>query len=336
MRNAIISAISAGAGLIMLASLRPGAAAEPLKVVVTIPPIHSLAEAVMEGQGAPVLLVKGASSEHSYSMRPSDARALNEADIVVRVSEGLETFLNKPIASLAGKAKVVTLVEDAPLSLLPPREGGDFEAHRHEHDEAVAGHDHDHGHGHAHPPGNAIIFRERRPGAPTDPHIWLDTANAAGIAMHLADVFGQARPEQAEAFRANADKLRRKIHALELEMLNAVLPLRGKSFIVFHDAYRYFEARYGLAASGSITVSPERQPGAAQLQAIRAKIEVAQSTCVFSEPQFEPKLVARLVEGTSAKTGVLDGLGAGLPEGPELYFTMMRKLAASLKECLGS
>jgi zinc transport system substrate-binding protein len=329
MRTSLISSLLAGAALLGLGAA--GASAEPLRVVVTIPPIHSLAAAVMEGKGEPRLLVKGASSEHTYSMRPSDARALSDAQVVVRVSEHLETFLTKPIATLAGKAAVVTLADTPGMKLLPPREGGAFEAHRHE---ETAGHgdkDHDHDHG-----GKDDAKAEEHDEDEHDPHIWLDTGNAALIADQLAEAFAKARPGDADSFRANAAKLKEKLAALDAELKAQLTGMEEARFIVFHDAYQYFEGRYGLTAAGSITVSPERQPGAARLKAIRAKIEGAKSACVFSEPQFEPKLVARLVEGTKAKSGTLDGLGAGLPEGPELYFTMMRNLAGSLKGCLSS
>jgi len=296
-----------------------GVHAQPLQVVVTINPIHSLVAAVMEGAGTPKLLVKGASSEHTYSLRPSDARAVSGANVVIRVSEHLETFLNKPIASLSRGAVVITLAEVPGMKLLPPREGGAFEADAHE--------------GHASGGHNHAKTAGKHEEEESDPHIWLDTDNATLIADHVAEVLGKARPEQAATFTANAAKLKERLAALDTELKSQLTGLAGR-FFVFHDAYQYFEARYGLTAAGSITVSPERQPGAARLKAIRAKIAAAKSACVFSEPQFEPKLVARLVEGTNARTSTLDGLGANLPEGPDQFFTVMRNLAGSLKSCL--
>jgi zinc transport system substrate-binding protein len=304
------------------------ATAEPLKVAVTIAPVHSLAAAVMEGLGEPKLLVRAGSSEHSYSMRPSDARELNEAQIVIRVSDRLETFLNKPIAALSKAATVVTLADIPGLTLLPPREGGTFEAHVHRHES--------HAHGEGERGAGADAHDEDAQGeADIDLHLWLDPDNAARIADRIAEALGQVRPEEAAAYKANAEKLKERLAALDVELKGQLAGLGSASFIVFHDAYQYFEARYGIKAAGSITVSPERQPGAARLKAIRAKIAEASSACVFAEPQFEPKLVARLIEGTKAKSGTLDGLGANLPEGPDLYFAMMRGLAASLKGCLG-
>ncbi len=309
------------AGLALMSSV--GAkAAEPLNVVVTIKPVHSLAASVMEGAGVPHLLIKGAASAHSYALRPSDARVLNNADIIVRVSERLESYLEKPIASLSSKAKVVMLSEAPGIKLLPPRESGAFEAHSH-----GPGEDHAHA---------AAADGKTGPG-PTehDPHLWLSPANAAIIADHLAAVLAAARPEQARLFADNAARLKAKLAALDAQLRAAVAPLKGKDFIVFHDAYQYFEQRYGIEAAGSITLSPERQPGAARLTQIRARIAASKRPCVFSEPQFEPKLVATVIEGTDARTGVLDPLGADMPEGPEQYFQLLNTLAASLGKCLG-
>jgi zinc transport system substrate-binding protein len=320
------------AALLGLASAIP-LRAEPVNVVATIPPVHSLVAAVMDGVGEPRLLVKGGTSEHTYSMRPSDARALASADLIIRVSEHLETFLNKPVSSLSGKTKVATLAEVPGIKLLPPREGGAFEAHAHE---EHASHGQEHGKSGRDVGKGASESASHGDEEEYDPHLWLDTGNAALIADHLAETLAALRPEHAEALRANAAKLKERLNALDAELKASLAGVKDARFIVFHDAYQYFEARYGIEASGSITVSPERQPGAARLKAIRAKIAESASACIFAEPQFEPKLVTRLAEGTKAKTGVLDGLGANLPEGPDQYFTMMRNLAGSLKSCVAS
>jgi zinc transport system substrate-binding protein len=316
----LAAAAIAALGLSLTGGLTSRAAAEDaLRVVATIKPIHSLAAAVMEGHGQPKLLIKGATSEHAYALRPSDARVLNDADIIIRVSANLETFLERPIASLSGKARIVTL-EDVPgLKLLPVRQGGPFEPHSHEDHGDAKGHDHaeaDHD-----DEGN-------------DAHLWLSPSNAALIADHLASVFGEARPGQAADFKANASKLKDRLAALEAGLRPRLTALKDKDFIVFHDAYQYFEDHFGLKAAGSITVSPQRQPGAARLKEIRTRIASSKSVCVFSEPQFEPKLVKTVIEGTNARTGVLDPLGADLAEGPDQYFKLLDNLAADLERCL--
>jgi zinc transport system substrate-binding protein len=290
------------------------AAANELRVVVTIKPVHSLAVAVMEGAGAPILLLKGASSPHSYSLRPSDAKTLSTADIIVRVSDNLESFLDKPLASLSQNAKLITLAEIPGIKLLPVRESGAFELHDDGgHDaEARAGYEHEE----------------------HDAHLWLSPDNAAAIADRLAGALGEVQPEQADRFKSNAARLKQRLTALDTELRTDLAPVKGKSFVVFHDAYHYFEEHFGLEAAGSITISPERQPGAARIKAIRAKIARGSSACVFSEPQFEPKLVRTIVEGTDARTGVLDPVGASLPEGKDQSFQVMINLAKALNGCL--
>ncbi len=319
-------AIIAGLGWAVWAS-GSASAADELNVIVTIKPVHSLAAAVMDGAGSPKLLIKGAGSPHSYALRPSDARNLSTADLVVRVSENLESFLAKPIETLSKHAKVVTLADIPDIKLLPMREGGAFEPHDDEGEH----------HGAVKPAGEHDGTKGK--GAADehhgyDPHLWLTPANAAVIADYLADVFGKARPGQAALFKANAEKLKARLHLLDAELSQALAPLKGKPFIVFHDAYHYFEDHYGLKAAGSITIGPERQPGAARLKAIRAKIQETKSVCVFSEPQFEPKLISTLIEGTDARKGVLDPLGADLAAGKDQYFKLMRHLASSLNGCL--
>lgn len=317
--------VAALAWLSLNAALSNGTqAAEALNVVVTIKPIHSLTIAVMQGAGTPRLLIAGANSPHSYALKPSDATSLNRANIVVRVSENLETFLEKPIESLSKEATVVTLSESPGLELLPVRKGGVFEAH-------------DHGDGHEHK--NNQENNGKSAGAGNhhegyDAHFWLSPVNAAAIAEHLASVFAKAQPENAARFKANAERLKQRLARLDTELQRTLAPVKGKPFIVFHDAYQYFEDHYGLKAVGSITLSPERQPGAARLKQIRAKITETRSICVFSEPQFKPKLLETVTEGTDAKSAVLDPLGVSLPEGADQYFQLMIDLAKSLNDCL--
>lgn len=321
-------------------ALAPARAAEPVRVVVTIKPLHALVAGVMEGVGEPALLISGGGSPHSYALKPSEASALRRADVVVRVSEHLESFLDRPIKSLAKDAKIITMDDLDGVTLLEPREGGvwdehddDHEAHGQEergHDahgqaaEAEGGHDHDQEHagkhGHEH--------------EEHDPHLWLTPENARVLVDAMAKTLVEVDPGNAARYQANAEAVRAKLTALDAELRAATKPLAGKAYVVFHDAYHYFEDRYGLSAAGSITVSPERQPGAKRLTEIRDKIKSLDAVCVFAEPQFEPKLINTLIDGTDAKRGVLDPLGAALPAGPALYFELMRGLATSLSACL--
>ena len=292
------------------------------RVVASIKPIHSLVAAVMEGVGTPDLIVKGAASPHTYSMKPSDASALQSADVVFWAGDDLEAFLVKPVATLATTAKVVELVDAPGLARLPFREGGPFEAHedgtetKAEAEPEAGGHEAHHHHG------------------ATDMHFWLDPENAKAMTAAIETTLAAADPAHAGAYAANAARLEIRLDGLT-ETIGAQLePVRGKPFIVFHDAYQYFEKRFGVVAAGSITVSPEQIPGVQRVAAIQAKVKSLGATCVFAEPQFEPKLVSVVTENTDARAGILDPEGAALTDGPQLYFQLIENLATSLEACL--
>ncbi len=333
--------------------LSPAVAMAEPQVVVSIKPIHSLVASIMKGVGDPALIVAGAASPHTYTLKPSNAQALENADLVFWVGPGLEAFLDKPLEALAGKAKVVEL-EDAPgLTKLPFREGGAFEAHdhsehgegehaegeHHDHDaegaeaHAEAGHDHaTEAHDHA-AEGEEAHDHDHEHGG-TDMHLWLDPTNAKAMASAIAAALIEADPANKTAYEANVATLDAGLDTLDKDIASQLAPVADKPFVVFHDAYQYFEKRYKVRVAGSVTVSPETMPGAERLSEIHAKIAELGAACVFAEPQFEPKLINVVMEGTQAKSGTLDPEGGALSEGPDLYGQLMRNLSASLKDCL--
>ncbi len=305
----------------------PGAFAATPDVVVSIKPIHSLVASIMKGVAEPKLIVEGAASPHTYNMRPSNAAALQNADLIFWVGHGMEAFLEKPLEALGSKASVVTL-EDAPgLTKLKFREGGVFEPEAEE-----EGHDHGHNHGTAqHADGEDDGDHDHEG---NDVHLWLDPMNAKAMTAEIEKQLVQADAEHAAVYQKNAAELMGRLDALDAELKAELSPIKDKPFIVFHDAYQYFEHRYDVKVAGSITVSPETMPGAERVKEIHQKVEDLGATCVFAEPQFEPKLVKVVTEGSKAKSGVLDPEAGALKEGPELYFDMMRGIATSLKTCL--
>ena len=459
-----------------------------VKVIASIKPVHSLVAAVMEGVGNPELLVEGAGSPHTYSLKPSQANKLQEADLVFWMSHDLEAFLENSIESIAKNAKAVSLMDAHDLIKLNFREGGAFDAHDHDdhddhghddhddhgHDDHKDHKDHDdHGHGdhafewagvfelsagtykwsfakvdgaYADPAmkmaivasnhiedseeaaeamlesedtnssvnndvlrvsdkaytlnfddtkdmtiftvkiekdGAYTFFTEHMPFEfeasehffkdlagmnvepiaqepdmghhddhhsehahkghddhddhghhGTDPHVWLDPVNAKAMIHEIEEALIEADPANASAYEANAKAMMSKVDNLVAEIDAELQPVKGRGYVVFHDAYQYFENRFGVSAVGSITVSPEVLPGAERVAELREKVRNLDATCVFSEPQFEPKLVMTITENTNAGTGVLDPLGASIDDGPELYFTLIRNMAKSLKDCL--
>lgn len=295
-------------GLAAMVSMVAQAVAAQGDVIVSIKPVHSLVASVMEGVAVPQLIVQGAGSPHTYQMRPSQAAALERARLVFWIGPDLEHFLQQPLETLAADATIVTLEDTPGLTLLPPREGGSFEPEE----------DEDHAHEHE----------------TVDPHLWLDPENARAMADEIGKALAQADPANADAYKANAEALKARLDRLEEETDKALEPIRGKPFVVFHDAYHYFEHRFGLDAAGSITVNPQASPGVARLREIHRKLTHLQAACVFAEPQFQSSLIRTATEGTDARTGTLDPLGAALADGPDLYFTLVRNLADSLVECL--
>lgn len=293
-------------------------------VVATINPIHSLAAAVMEGVGTPRLLLKGAASPHAYSLRPSEARMLQEAKVIFWVGPNVETFLEKPLKTLGSRAKVVALEHAPGVTRLPVREGGLWEAHDHGDDD----HDHDHDDHDHDKPGHGDHDDE------VDGHVWLDPRNAAAMVTAMAATLAEVDPANAARYRANAAATKAKLTALEARIRGRLGPVRGKRYIVFHDAYQYFERRYGLSPAGSVTVSPERAPGPRRLYDIRKRILDRNVVCVFAEPQFPPRLVQTVISGTPAKMGVLDPVGADLTPGVGAYAQLQNNLAAALVGCL--
>jgi len=330
----LASAFLAGATNISLAAEREG-------VVVSIKPLHSIVSAVMQGVGEPKLIVQGAGSEHVYSLKPSDAEAIEHAKVIFWAGPSMETFLDKPIDTLGEGAKVVALGEADGLTRLKFREGGPFEAHDHGHegqDHAAEGHDHAHDNadkGHDHAAEASETGHDHHHGHDEfDLHFWLDPQNGKVLATDIAKALSASDPEHAAQYEKNARDYGEKIDALTREIASELELVKDKPFIVFHDAYQYFENRFGVKAAGSITVSPEKAPGAARIKEIHDKIKSLGAACVFSEPQFEPRLVKTVIDGTDAKTGVLDPLGAELKDGPDLYPQLIRNLAFSLKTCL--
>lgn len=306
------------AALALAVSTAAAAAEGDLKVVATIKPIHSLLTELMQGVGTPTLLVEGAASPHSFALKPSGVRAIDAADVFVRVSETLEPFTGKVVRALPDGVRLVTLDEIPGVKLLDRRTGGAFEAH-------------------AHGAPTAVTDAARDDGAAhgsKDGHIWLDPDNAKAIVAYLAKVLAAAKPEAAGRLQANAQRLNARIDALAADLEAEMRPLRDKPFVVFHDAYQYFERRFGLDAVGAITVSPDVQPSAKRLTQLRRKIKSLEAVCVFAEPLFQPNLVAAVTEGTSARSGTLDPNGSLLVPGADLYFDLMRNMGAGLKACL--
>ncbi len=286
-------------------------------VVVSIKPLHSLVAAVMNGdENQPEVLLSGGQSLHSFSLKPSQAKMLADADLVFYISDEFELFMDKALDGAPRRLQRSALSKTNGLTLLPARMGRGFEPHEHHHE---------HGHEHEHE------AQERH-----DLHLWMSPANAKVMVQEIARQLSVAYPQKKALYMHNAELIVGKLDALDASLAARMEKLKGRPFVVFHDAYQYFEQRYGLRAAGSLTVHPERGLSAGHLAELRAKIASAQAVCVFREPQFDGAVIDNLLAGTGAKSAVLDPEGALLAPSEALYFEMMEAIAAGFESCLAA
>jgi zinc transport system substrate-binding protein len=281
---------------------------------------------VMEGIAVPYLLLAGGESPHTYSLRPSQVRQLHQANLLIWIGPNIETFLDKTVATISNQTRQLRLFELPHLTLLKIRKGGAWETN--------------HSHGEkkettpTHEELEAVHSKASEPAYQWDQHIWLDSHNAKVMVSAIAQALTQVDPEHASQYTQNANLLIQRLDKLDQHLRESLAASQNLPFLVFHDAYHYFENRYHLTAVGSITLSPEALPSAKRLQALRTHINQLQVRCIFSEPQFESSLVKTLIEGTSVRPGTLDPIGIKLAAGKEAYFELLRQLAQSLNECL--
>ncbi|MCX7565110.1 zinc ABC transporter substrate-binding protein [Sulfitobacter sp. F26169L] len=287
--------------LLLLSS--PAAARAAPEVVVDIAPIRALVAQIMEGVGEPAQIIPTGSSPHDYAMRPSEARALRNADLVIWVGPALTHWLEEPLDSLAGDAGRMTLMSLPLTHKLPLREA-DTDAH-------------DHSHSHEHE-------------GDTDPHGWLSPLNAAVWAEAVAEKLAQIDPENAQIYAANWQTLRGELAALVRELDALFLPYRETPFIVLHDSFHYFEAAFDIEAQASIIPADGSSPGPARLKALRDDLAEHPVVCAFTAPQENDALLRTALAEQGTHIAVLDPMG----DGEMSYATLMRRFADDMVSCL--
>ena len=293
-----------------------------IKVVTTIKPLHSLISSVMEGVGEPSLIIEGTSNPHTFVFKPSHAQLLEEADIVFWIGEDLEAFMEKPLDSLAGNATKISFMELSSIEKLKFREENifdDHDDHGHDdhdgHEDEHEGHDDHDGHNHGE----------------FDAHIWLDPSNAIKMVLEISHELSEADPDNAAKYEQNENKTITSLNNL-INEINSSIP-KDASYVVFHDAYQYFENRFGVSSAGALTLNPDVLPGAKQIDAIQDLIQDENIKCIFSEPQYNPKIIETLAADMKISTGIMDPLGAFIDQGPEMYQKLILDIANSLKDC---
>ncbi|MCY3873195.1 MAG: zinc ABC transporter substrate-binding protein [Rhodobacteraceae bacterium] len=338
------------------------AEAEVPDTAVSIKPIHSLIAGVMADIDEPWLMLRGAASPHTYQFRPSEAQRLDQAELIVWIGENMETFLARPIENLGSDAVVITLHEVPGIRLLPTRPGGLFgdddhageeEEDEHHDEEAESGHgdeeegEEEEGHAEGEEEGEHAEGEDEdgfhvdehadhgHEHDEFDMHIWLDPDNASRIVQTLVEILAGMDPDRATAYRVNADRMLLRIETQKDSLARQLEPVEGEGYIVFHDAYQYFERAFDLEPTGSVAVDPSRAPSAKRLAELRSALSEDEVRCVFVEPQFKPDLVETIVEGTGVRTATLDPLGVDVEPGPDAWFTIMDDMADAFSECLG-
>lgn len=290
-----------------------------IEVLTTIKPLGFIAAAITDGVSEPKVLLPTGASPHDFSLRPSDIRSINSADLVVWVGPELEGFMAKPLANHP-HALALTQVEGMPLFNYATQDSHDSHDHD-DHDHAAHEHgDHDEGHEGHHHEG-------------VDPHIWLGPTQAKVIAKAIASELGKLDPANQARYDANLAAFDTKVDAKDKVIAGQMKAVNEKGYFVFHEAYGYWERHYGMSSKGHFTVSPERRPGAKTLVDIRKALEEKQASCIYAEPQFSPAVIESVARNTGAKVLLLDEVGELVPLGPDGYPQFMQQLADAFAQC---
>jgi len=324
-----------------------------IKVVTTIKPLHSLVSSVMDGVSEPSLIIEGTNNPHTFVFKPSHAKLLEEADMVFWIGEDLEAFMEKPLKSLASNAKKIAFMDLASIEKLKFREENIFDDHddhddhdghedEHEghddHDDHDGHKDDDHddhddhdGHEDEHEGHDDHAGHEGHNHGEFDAHIWLDPMNAKEMVHEIAHELSELDPSNKEIYEANANRALKSLDKL-MEDVGKDVP-KDISYVVFHDAYQYFEKRFGVSTAGALTLNPDVLPGAKQIADIQDLISDKGIKCIFSEPQYNPKIIETLASDMKISTGILDPLGANLDKGNTMYEELIKKISNSIKNC---
>jgi zinc transport system substrate-binding protein len=279
--------------------------------------LQSWTQEILADTGEAAVLLSKNQSPHGFQLKPSQMQRLHDADMIIYVDENLESFLKPLLSNFSAKTKLLELSKAEGLRRYKRRNGGLWEEHKHEENNE---HEHE-DHSDAVP---EIL----------DLHIWLDPKNAVRMVAEISANLRAVKPENAQIYSVREKKIIARINALDRQLMSAVKPLQGKGFFVFHDAYQYFEQRYGLNALGSITLDPNESLSLSRMQKLRDKIQQGQVICVFREPQFSEKSVNSLVADKKTRIGLLDPLGADLPLNQDFYENLLHNLLENLQKCL--
>ena len=313
-------------------------AAHDLKVVTDFPVTHALVSMVLGEQGQADLLLDRGGDPHSFQLRPTQARALAEADLIFWVGDELTPWLTRALSGIEAQGEVVTLISADGLHLQDFAHGHRHDDHGHaeeDHGHAHDDHSHaedDHGHGHD-DHGHSHDHDHSHDGL--DPHAWMNTGNVAIWLDLIAEELAEHDPDHADVFRANAAAAKEVIASLTSELEAILEPVSAAPLVMFHDAYGYMADQFGLNIAGTISLGDAVAPGAQRLTELRADLAEDGAVCIFPEVNHSSRYIDVVVEGTGVRVGrELDPAGVMLEPGADLYPTLMRNLAQAIAECV--
>lgn len=260
----------------------------------------------MQGAGEPELLFDAARSPHHYSLRPSHARALTEADLIVWIGPELESTLVKPISTLSHPEASLVLLDQTSITVLKQRAFKEHKANDHA----------QHGQ-----------LGQR------DPHIWLDPVNVIAIARVITNRLNFLDPKKKSTYQANLDALTQRLDKTHSSISSEMRPILDRSVAITHDSLQYFEKRYNFQKVIYLSLSPSVLPGAKRLSAVRSKMRLQNTECVLAEPQLGMRWVLALKEDRSINSGILDILGVNLRKDDEIE-TLLLNVAKAIVDCL--
>lgn len=330
---------------VTIASAVPACAEVP-QVLTDIAPLQSITARVMQGAGEPAVLLPPGADPHHYTMRPSEAQLLQDADLVISVGAGLTPWLDGVSEDLAPDAAKMIWAELPGVTLIEIT-GAHGEGEAHEHEEEHGEHDnraedahHDDGHDDhdAHEEHDEEGHDDHHEGHEghgdhsDDPHVWLSPDNASVVARAIAAQLGEMDAENAALYAGNAEAFVADMIALSAE-IEADLEGAERTHIVTHDAYAYFETRFGKRSVGAVTDSHAAEPGAAHIREIQEIVAEHNVACVIAEPAYNPGLLAAVFEGRAYEIEVADPLGSSHEPGVGLYPALMKDLAGALSRC---
>lgn len=328
------------------------AAAEVPQVVTDVPPVHSLVAQVMGDLGAPSVLLDQGADPHSFQLRPSQAAALSEADILFWVGAELTPWLDRAISGVGLSGEAIALLHATGTHTQDYGDHGDHDhGHGHDHDHGHShGHDHDHGHSHDHDHGHGHSHghdhghdhshdhdhaHHGHSHDGLDPHAWLDPANARVWLDLIAAELAEHDPENTATYAANAEAAKARVDAAEAEAQALLAPVGDAPIYVFHDAYGYFAGHFGVNIAGTVALGDAATPGAARLTGLREDIAAGSAVCIFPEAQHSDALIGQLAEAGDIRLGApLDPEGSTLDYGPDLYQTLIVSLAETIADCV--